>query len=65
MNATSGPNDCHAGPTVSTYYATAYPTTLNVTGTRSFAVNPSASLWQLLGATAPAEPFGPPAKMVE
>jgi prepilin-type N-terminal cleavage/methylation domain-containing protein len=63
--AVSGPNDCLAGPTVSTYYATAIPTTLDVTGTRSFAVNPSASIWQILGGVAPSEPFGPPAKMVE
>jgi type II secretory pathway pseudopilin PulG len=65
LGATPGPNDCHAGPTVSTYYATAIPQTVNTTGTRSFAVNPSASIWQLLGGTAPGEPFGPPAKMVE
>jgi type II secretory pathway pseudopilin PulG len=65
LGATSGPNDCHAGPTVSTYYASARPQSLNTTGTRSFAVNPSAAIWQLLGSTPPAEPFGPPARMID
>jgi prepilin-type N-terminal cleavage/methylation domain-containing protein len=65
QGATPGPNDCHAAPTISTYYATATPMSLNATGTRSFAINPSASIWQLQGSTAPTEPFGPPARMVE
>ena len=65
LGAAPGPNDCHAGPTVSTYYATAVPMSLNTTGTRSFAINPSASIWHLLGSTPPSEPFGPPARMVE
>ena len=65
LGGTPGPNDCHAGPTVSTYYATAVPMTLNTTGTRSLAINPSASIWWLLGSTPPTEPFGPPARMVD
>ena len=65
LGATAAPNDCHAGPTTSTYYASATPMSVNTTGTRSFAVNPSSAIWYRLGGTAPTEPFGPPARMID
>jgi prepilin-type N-terminal cleavage/methylation domain-containing protein len=65
LGATPGPNDCHGGVTTSSYYASAVPLTLNATGTRAFAINPSAAIWQNQGAIAPAEPFGPPAVLIQ
>jgi prepilin-type N-terminal cleavage/methylation domain-containing protein len=65
LGATPGPNDCNGGATVSTYYASAVPITLNTTGTRAFAVNPTASIWERFGGAAPTEPFGPPSKLIE
>ena len=65
LGAVAGPNDCHSGATVSTYYATAIPININTTGTRSFAVNPSAAIWMRLGGIAPTEPFGAPSKMID
>lgn len=59
--ATAGQVDCHGKPTVTAFYATAVPTTYNTTGTRSFAVNSTNTLWSIIRETAPLEPFGPPA----
>jgi prepilin-type N-terminal cleavage/methylation domain-containing protein len=61
----AGPNDCHGNPTVTGYYATAFPLTWNTTGSRAFAVNTSATVWQVFAAVAPTEPFGPPATPVQ
>jgi prepilin-type N-terminal cleavage/methylation domain-containing protein len=55
--STAGPTDCNNTATVTSYYATAIPMTLNVTGTRSFAVNTGNTIWQLPGGAPPTEPF--------
>ena len=62
-----GPNDClaAANPTNTTYYATGVPQTFGSTGTRSFAVNTSNTIWQVFAAAAPAEPFGAPATTIQ
>jgi prepilin-type N-terminal cleavage/methylation domain-containing protein len=60
--ASPGGNDCNGTPTTSTYYATAVPQTFGQTGSRSFAVNSSGTIWMTNAATAPTEPFGPPAQ---
>ena len=44
----AGPNDCNG---------TAQPMTNGTTGTRSFAVNAGNTIYQLVGAAAPTEPF--------
>ena len=61
----AGPNDCNGTGTITAYLATAVPTTMGTTGTRSFAVNAGAAIWQLLGAAAPGEPFGAPATQIQ
>jgi prepilin-type N-terminal cleavage/methylation domain-containing protein len=65
LGSVPGANDCNGTGTISAYYATGVPQTLNTTGTRAFAVNAGNSIWQLLGAAAPAEPFGPPATPIQ
>ena len=57
----AGPNDCNGTATVTTYYATATPQSFGSTGTRAFAVNGSATVWQTLAAAPPTEPFTAPA----
>ena len=61
----AGPNDCNGTATISTYYATAVPQSLNTSGTRAFAVNAGNTIWQLAGAAAPTEPFGAPATPIQ
>ncbi len=61
----AGPLDCRGTATISAYYATAVPMTLNTTGTRSFAVNAGNTIWQLQGGAAPAEPFAAPATPIQ
>ena len=61
----AGPPDCNGSPTITTYLATAIPQSFGSTGNRSFAVNMSASIWYLQAATAPTEPFGPPAATIQ
>jgi type IV pilus assembly protein PilA len=63
--AGAGPNDCNGTATVTSYYATAVPLTLNITGTRSFAVNTGNTIWQLAGGAPPAEPFAAPATPIQ
>ena len=63
--SSAGPNDCNGTATVSGYYATAVPMSLNTTGTRSFAVNTGNTIWQLPGGAAPTEPFGAPATVIQ
>jgi prepilin-type N-terminal cleavage/methylation domain-containing protein len=53
----AGPNDCNGTATITAYYATAVPMSLNTTGARSFAVNTGNTIWQLPGGAAPTEPF--------
>lgn len=59
--AAAGPDDCNGTATQTTFYATAAPATLFISGTRSFAVNSKQTIWELPGSTPPAEPFGAPA----
>jgi prepilin-type N-terminal cleavage/methylation domain-containing protein len=62
--AIAGPNDCNNGPTISAFYGSAVP--LSVTsGSRSFGVNSNGAIWQILGGTAPTEPFGAPAQPIQ
>ncbi len=61
----AGPTDCNGAPTITTYLATAVPQTFGSSGTRSFAVNTSGSIWQVSAGAAPAEPFGPPAVTIQ
>jgi prepilin-type N-terminal cleavage/methylation domain-containing protein len=56
--------DCNGTATVSRYYATAVPAEPD-TGTRAFATSQAGEIWQAMGVAAPAEPFGPPATIVE
>ena len=57
-----GPNDCNGTATTTTYYATAVPQSFGQTGSRSFALSSSGTIWMANAATAPTEPFGPPAQ---
>ena len=58
--AAAGPNDCNGVATQTTFYATAVPQSFGQTGSRSFAVNASGTVWMNNTAVAPTEPFGPP-----
>jgi len=60
-----GPNDCNGTGTITAYYATAVPMATGTTGTRSFAVNLGNAIWQLIGGSAPTEPFGLPATPIQ
>jgi type IV pilus assembly protein PilA len=60
-----GPDDCNGGVTVSTFYSSAVPLTVGTTGTRSFAINPGHTIWQLVGGNPPTEPFGAPATVIQ
>jgi prepilin-type N-terminal cleavage/methylation domain-containing protein len=61
----AGPIDCNGTGTITAYYAKAAPDSVGMTGTRSFAVNTAATIWQLFGGIAPAEPFVPPAAPIQ
>jgi hypothetical protein len=63
--SSAGPKDCNGTPTVSGFYATAVPMLPDESGSRAFAVNQSALVWQRSGAIAPTEPFGPPAYPIQ
>lgn len=56
--------DCMGSPTMSTFYSTATPLS-PTTGTRFFAVNAAAQIWQSMAGAPPAEPFGPPATPIQ
>jgi prepilin-type N-terminal cleavage/methylation domain-containing protein len=64
-NASVGPTDCNGTPTQSGYYASATPLTFGTTGTRSFAMNVSHTIWQLAGGNAPIEPFVAPSTPIQ
>ena len=53
----AGPNDCNGTATITAWYASGVPQTFGTSGTRSFAVNTSNTVWQNNTATAPASPF--------
>ncbi len=61
----AGPTDCNGTATITNYIATGVPQTFNTTGTRSFSVNASNTVWQLYSATAPTEPFTAPATPIQ
>jgi type IV pilus assembly protein PilA len=61
----AGPLDCNGTATISNFIATAVPLTFNTSGTRSFSVNASNTIWQLSGAAAPTEPFSAPAVPIQ
>jgi prepilin-type N-terminal cleavage/methylation domain-containing protein len=63
--AGAGAPDCNGTATVTGFYATAIPVTYGTTGTRSFAVNQSNTVWQITGPAAPTEPFGAPAAPIQ
>jgi ribonuclease-3 len=63
--AAAGVPDCNGTATISTYIASAVPQTLGSTGNKSYAMNQSGSIWYLAGASAPAEPFGPPSATIQ
>ena len=53
----AGPLDCRGTATITAYYASAVPMTVNTTGTRSFAVNAGNTIWQNTANAAITEPF--------
>jgi prepilin-type N-terminal cleavage/methylation domain-containing protein len=57
--------DCMGQATATTYYAAAFPIEMNKTGTRSFATNQGAAIWQRQSGIPPTEPFGPPAEIAK
>jgi type IV pilus assembly protein PilA len=62
LTAVVGPIDCNGNATQTGFYAWAEPLTFGTSGNRSFAtLSPTNVIWQSYGATAPAEPFAPPA----
>lgn len=52
-----GPDDCFGNPTQSTYYASATPIAVGISGSRAFAANASSTMWQNTAGVPPAEPF--------
>ena len=63
--AEDGRPDCHGGTTTTRFYGTAVPQSLTMSGRRSFAVTTNHGIWQVAGAAAPTEPFGPPAAPIQ
>jgi prepilin-type N-terminal cleavage/methylation domain-containing protein len=57
LGAVTAPNDCFGNATQTTYYATATPLTVGSTGTRGFAANIAAAIWQDASGAVPTEPF--------
>jgi type IV pilus assembly protein PilA len=55
--AVDGPSDCLATTTRTSFYGTAEPSMVGLTGQRAFAVNVVSSIWQDTTGTPPAEPF--------
>ncbi len=62
--AAPGPPDCTGVATMSAFYASGTPWS-TTTGSRRFAVNAAAQIWQTQGGAPPTEPFGPPAVPVQ
>jgi hypothetical protein len=63
LNASNRVTDCMGNATNTTYYASALPTEMGKTGTRSFATNQGAAVWQQRSPVPPAEPFSPPSEI--
>jgi type IV pilus assembly protein PilA len=55
--AAVGPNDCFGSPTRTGFYASATPESPGFSGTRGFATNAAAAIWQDTTGAAPTEPF--------
>lgn len=55
--AMAGPNDCNGTVTQTTFYVTAAPQTFGFSGSRAFASNLTATIWQDTGGVPPTEPF--------
>ena len=53
----AGPNDCNGTATELSYYASATPASLGVTGQRAFATNQTGTVWQDTTGVPPGEPF--------
>lgn len=53
----AGPADCNGTATVTAFYTSAVPLTVGITGSRAFAANGNAAIWQDTSGVAPAEPF--------
>jgi len=62
--AAPGPVDCGGLATITSFYASGVPWS-STSGTRRFAVNARAQIWQTLAGGPPAEPFGPPATPIQ
>ncbi len=60
-----GPVDCNGTATTTAYYAKASPDSLGISGSRAFAVNTAATIWQLSGSIPPVEPFVAPANPIQ
>jgi type IV pilus assembly protein PilA len=66
LTAVASGVDCNGIATFSGYYATAVPMAFGTSGTRSFAtLSPTNVIWQIDTAAPPAEPFAPPARIVQ
>jgi type IV pilus assembly protein PilA len=59
QGAVAGPADCFGNQTRTTFYASATPNSIGVTGLRGFATNVTATVWQDVNGGAPGEPFTP------
>ena len=57
LGGVAGPNDCNGTATNTTFYASATPQSLGTTGTRGFASNVGAAIWQDTAGAPPNEPF--------
>ena len=57
LGAVAAPVDCFGNPTQTSYYASATPLTIGLTGLRGFATNLGAAIWQDTSGAVPTEPF--------
>jgi type IV pilus assembly protein PilA len=57
LGAVAAPSDCFGTPTQTTYYATATPLAPGSTGSRGFAANIAAAIWEDVSGAVPTEPF--------
>ncbi|HUE85190.1 MAG TPA: prepilin-type N-terminal cleavage/methylation domain-containing protein [Vicinamibacterales bacterium] len=55
--AVAGPNDCFGNATQTAFYATAVPLSFGFSGSRAFAANSTATIWEDITGAAPTEPF--------
>jgi type IV pilus assembly protein PilA len=55
--AVAGPDDCFGNATQTNYYASATPIAVGMSGSRAFAANHGATVWQDTSGVPPSEPF--------